>query len=37
MMLLVVATTATVYLSGNVLWTVAQPTRYGFVGAIRLI
>jgi len=37
MMLLVVATTATVYLSGNVLWTVAQPTSYGFVGAIRLI
>ena len=35
--LVVVATTATVYLSGDVAWTVAQPGGYGFVGAIRLI
>lgn len=37
MQLVVVPTTATVYLSGNVTWTTAQPGAFGFIGAIRLI
>ena len=35
--LVVVATTATVYLSAIISYTGTQPGSYGFVGAIRLI
>lgn len=33
----VVPSSATIFLSGNVTWTTAQPANYGFIAAIRLV